>query len=38
MTNNMTAKPFPIITTVPIGTPGNPNVHAQPQPPTGYSG
>ena len=36
--NNMTAKPFPVIDTVPIGTPGNPNVHAQPQAPTGFSG
>jgi Tfp pilus assembly protein PilX len=38
ISNNITAKPFPTITTVPIGTPGNPNVHADPQPPTGFSG
>jgi Tfp pilus assembly protein PilX len=38
MMNNMTAKPFPVINTVPVGTPGNPNVHAQPQPPTDFSG
>lgn len=36
--NNVTAKPFPVITTVPLGAPGNPNVYAQPNPPGGYSG
>lgn len=36
--NNVTAKPFPIITTIPLGAPGNPNVYAQPNPPGGYSG
>jgi hypothetical protein len=36
--NNVVLKPFPIITTVPLGAPGNPNVYAQPNPPTGYSG
>ena len=37
-TNNVTAKPFPVITTIPEGAPGNPNVYAQPNPPGGYSG
>ena len=36
--NNVVLKPFPTITTVPLGAPGNPNVYAQPNPPTGYSG
>ena len=36
--NNVTARPFPVITTVPVGAPGNPNVYAQPNPPGGYSG
>lgn len=36
--NNVTIKPFPVITTVPTGTPGNPNTYAQPNPPGGYSG
>ena len=36
--NNVTVKPFPVITTVPLGAPGNPNVYAQPNPPGGYSG
>jgi Tfp pilus assembly protein PilX len=36
--NNVVAKPFPIITSVPLGAPGNPNVYAQPNPPGGYSG
>jgi hypothetical protein len=35
---NISLKPFPIITTVPEGAPGNPNVYAQPNPPGGYSG
>ena len=36
--NNVTAKPFPVITSIPLGAPGNPNVYAQPNPPGGYSG
>lgn len=36
--NNVVLKPFPVITTVPLGAPGNPNVYAQPNPPSGYSG
>ena len=36
--NNVTVNPFPVITTVPVGAPGNPNVYAQPNPPGGYSG
>lgn len=36
--NNVVLKPFPKITTVPLGAPGNPNVYAQPNPPSGYSG
>jgi len=32
-TNNVTATPFPVINTVPLGAPGNPNVYADPQPP-----
>jgi Tfp pilus assembly protein PilX len=37
-TNNVILKPFPKITVVPLGAPGNPNVYAQPNPPGGYSG
>ena len=36
--NNVILKPFPKITVVPLGAPGNPNVYAQPNPPSGYSG
>lgn len=36
--NNVVLSPFPTITVVPLGAPGNPNVYAQPQPPSGYSG
>lgn len=36
--NNVVTKPFPAITNVPVGAPGNPNVYAQPNPPGGYSG
>ncbi|HEX4680739.1 MAG TPA: hypothetical protein VH210_16180 [Gaiellaceae bacterium] len=36
--NNVVLKPFPQITVVPLGAPGNPNVYAQPNPPGGYSG
>ena len=36
--NNVVLKPFPTITVVPLGAPGNPNVYAQPNPPSGYSG
>ena len=32
------AKPFPLISTVPLGTPGNPNVYADPQPPANFGG
>jgi Tfp pilus assembly protein PilX len=35
---NVTVRPFPVITTVPVGAPGNPNVYAQPNPPGSYSG
>jgi Tfp pilus assembly protein PilX len=38
LSNNVIVKPFPTITTVPTGAPGNPNVYAQPNPPGGYSG
>jgi hypothetical protein len=31
-------RPFPVITNVPLGAPGNPNVYAQPNPPGSYSG
>lgn len=31
--NNVSARPFPIITSLPLGTPGNPNVYADAQPP-----
>jgi len=30
---NVSATPFPVIDTVPVGAPGNPNVYADPQPP-----
>ena len=36
--NSSQTKPFPVINTVPAGTPGNPNVFAEPQPPYAYSG
>jgi hypothetical protein len=36
--NNVSIKPFPVITSVPQGTPGNPNTYAQPNPPGSYSG
>lgn len=36
--NSAQTKPFPVINTVPAGTPGNPNVFAEPQPPYSYSG
>lgn len=36
--NNVVLKPFPVITNVPVGAPGNPNIYAQPNPPGGYSG
>jgi Tfp pilus assembly protein PilX len=36
--NNAIAKPFPVITSIPLGAPGNPNVYAQPNPPGSYSG
>jgi hypothetical protein len=36
--NSAQAKPFPLISTVPLGTPGNPNVYAQPQQPAYSSG
>lgn len=32
-TNNLVVKPFPVITSVPLGAPGNPTVYAEPQPP-----
>lgn len=32
-TNNVSAVPFPVIDTVPLGAPGNPNVYANAQPP-----
>jgi hypothetical protein len=35
---NIALKPFPVITALPEGTPGNPNVYAQPNPPGSYSG
>lgn len=35
--NSAQAKPFPLITLVPLGTPGNPNVYAEPQRPV-YGG
>jgi Tfp pilus assembly protein PilX len=36
--NSIESYDFPFISTVPIGTPGNPNVYAQPQSPTNYTG
>jgi Tfp pilus assembly protein PilX len=36
--NSIDSYDFPFISTVPIGTPGNPNVYAQPQAPTNYIG
>jgi hypothetical protein len=36
--NSLDTYDFPFISTVPIGTPGNPNVHAQPQAPQNYTG
>ena len=36
--NSIESYDFPFISTVPIGTPGNPNVYAQPQAPTNYIG
>jgi hypothetical protein len=38
ITNSIESYDFPFISTVPIGTPGNPNVYAQPQAPTHYTG
>jgi Tfp pilus assembly protein PilX len=37
-TNSVQVKPLPYITTLPLGAPGNPNTHASPEPPSGYSG
>jgi hypothetical protein len=36
--NSVTAQPFPLINTVPLGTPGNPNVYAKPQTPRNFTG
>lgn len=36
--NSIESYDFPFISTVPLGTPGNPNVYAEPQPPTNYVG
>jgi Tfp pilus assembly protein PilX len=36
--NSSTAKPFPLITSVPLGTPGQPNVYADPQRPVVSAG
>jgi hypothetical protein len=36
--NNVSTRPFPVITSIPLGAPGNPNVYAQPNPPGSYSG
>ena len=36
--NSTQIKSFPVINTVPAGTPGNPNVFAEPQPPYGFTG
>ncbi len=38
MSNNVVGSDFPIITTVPVGMPGNPAVYAQPNAPQLYSG
>jgi hypothetical protein len=37
-TGSQVASSFPLITTIPAGLPGVPNVHADPQPPTGFTG
>ena len=36
--NNIQTHEFPMITSVPVGWPGNPTVYAEPQPPSNYSG
>jgi hypothetical protein len=36
--NSVSAQPFPLIETVPLGTPGNPNIYAKPQTPRNFSG
>jgi hypothetical protein len=36
--NSVTARPFPVIETVPLGTPGNPNIYAKPQTPRNFTG
>jgi hypothetical protein len=38
LANSVSFHPFPYITTVPVGMPGNPNVYAQPNPPELYAG
>jgi Tfp pilus assembly protein PilX len=38
LNQNVALRPFPVITNVPLGAPGNPNVYAQPNPPGSYSG
>ena len=38
LSNNLTTRSFPWITTVPVGMPSNPAVYAQPNPPQFYSG
>jgi hypothetical protein len=38
MANNVASDPFPFITTVPVGMPGNKTIYAQPNPPQLYSG
>jgi hypothetical protein len=38
LSNNLTTNNFPTITTVPVGMPSNPAVHAQPNPPELFSG
>jgi hypothetical protein len=38
LSNHVTTDPFPFITTVPPGMPGNPNVYAQPNPPQLFAG
>jgi hypothetical protein len=38
MSNNVVGSDFPVITTVPVGMPGNPAVYAQPNAPQLYSG
>jgi hypothetical protein len=37
-TSSQVANAFPLITTIPNGFPGVPNVHADPQPPVAYTG